>query len=196
MFLLVCLENQKRTSTPVCDQFEFHFLCHGGSQPAPGGRVSEHPLPLPPTPFCLLAAPFQVLQLTGKGPAGPVREPGCWLLEQLVRKFARVAAPRGFSVSCGWPLMLGQLEQTHPLSITHPSPSPTQQVSEKTIIQDAFVLAGGPGQSWAGGRADVWARAREPAFLAGSNCCWHTGPSDPWNSFYFPSFPLGNFLGT
>lgn len=59
----------------------------------------------------------------------------------------------GESLRCVWPLVLGEPEQTCPLSLTtHIFPSITQQFSEKAVTQNASVLIESlTEQNWAGG---------------------------------------------
>lgn len=193
------MKRRKRSCTPVCDQ-EFHFLLTRGCQPAQGEPgVLAPSAPAPPT-LLLAGHSFPGAAAHRQGPPWLCLRAQLLLVQTTGSEYTSVVALQGFSVSCVCPLLLGQLEQTRPLStITHPSPSPTQKVSEKTIIQYAFVLAEGPGQSWAGGRPDVRLAYLNPGLRTCISRRVHLLLVDrcfrPLIQFLFSQFPIGNFWG-
>lgn len=174
------------------------FICPKYSQPAKRAERNffSHSL----TPLYLVAWSSLTLRLPPPSSAAAPLQTQTWWL---VAWTASVVTP-GDSLSCVWPLVLGQLEQTCPLSLTaHIFPSTTQQFSEKAVTQNASVLLESPTeQNWAGG---CWEAAHRlhtqvsdlsgglrSAFLAGSQLLL-VGASDPWNHFYFSKFLLEKF---
>lgn len=101
------------------------FICPKYSQPA---KRAERYFSPTPSPLYLVAWSSLTLRLPPPSSgAAPLQTQTWWLVAWI----ASVVTP-GDSLSCVWPLVLGQLEQTCPLSLTtHIFPSTTPQFSEK-----------------------------------------------------------------